>query len=124
MSRPLTIQPSSRRNRASAGTITARLGAAVLLQPLVLHSSNAVHEPAPQLPGWRRGAAPDPRFGTPVELLRSDLRRVLDLGMIGEALAGEGVVPEQAPPRFLEIEPAGALGDEHGMRAGMGRQPL
>jgi hypothetical protein len=32
--------------------------------------------------------------------------------MLGEALAGEGFVPEQAPPRFLEIVPAGAFGDE------------
>jgi hypothetical protein len=86
--------------------------AGILHGKLLLHSSETVHEPATPLAGWRRGPAPDPRFGPAVEPLRGDLRRVLDLGMLGEALAGEGFVPEQAPPRFLEIVPAGAFGDE------------
>jgi hypothetical protein len=51
--------------------------------------------------GVAGGTAPALRLGAPIELPRGDLCRVLDPGMVGEALAGEGVVPEQAPPRFL-----------------------
>src|SRR5437762_13804153 len=48
----------------------------------------------------RRGAVIEPSGGT------GD--GVLDVVVVGEGLAREGFLPEQAPPALLEVQPAGA----------------
>src|SRR5262245_18765771 len=90
---------------------------------LLQRSSKAVYKAAAVDPGCGHGAAPDPRLGTPVELAGGDLRRVVDLRVVGKALAGERLVAEQAPPGFLAIEPRGALGKEDVLDPRMPLQP-
>ena len=48
---------------------------------------------------------------------------VVDLPTVSERLTGEGFLAEQAPPRLLEGEPAGALGNEHLLDAWVGGEP-
>src|SRR5215203_5394949 len=90
----------------------------------MLSSSKAVHEAAAVGAGWRRWTAPDPRLSPAVELAGSDLGGVVELGMVGEALAGKSFAAEQAPPGFLQIEPGGALGNEDLLYSRMRRQPF
>ena len=76
------------------------------------------------VPGRWGGAPPDPRLGPAVELAGGDLRGVIELRMIREALTSEGFPAEQAPPGFLEIEPRGAFGNEDLLHPWMDRQPF
>src|SRR5689334_11023351 len=69
------------------------------------------------------GSSPDPGPGTGVELGRGHAGGVGDLVGIGEVLPGQGLAPEDPPPAFLEVEPAGALGDEGVPDPGMVLQP-
>src|SRR6185437_7107119 len=58
------------------------------------------------------GPSPDPGPGAGVELGGGDPGGVGDLIGVGEGLPGQRLPPEDPPPAFLEIQPAGALGDE------------
>src|SRR5207247_10720692 len=69
------------------------------------------------------GTSPDPGPGTGVELGGSHLGGVGDLAGVGEGLPGQRLPPEDPPPAFLQVEPAGALGDEGVPDAGMILQP-
>ncbi len=57
--------------------------------------------------------SPNPRFGSPVELRCRHLHRSFNLISIGETLSSECIAAEEAPPAFLEIEPARTFGNEH-----------
>src|SRR5437773_12509114 len=46
-----------------------------------------------------------------------------DLVGVGEVLPGQRLPPEDPPPAFLHVQPAGALGDEGVPDAGMVLQP-
>src|SRR6266487_5020092 len=69
------------------------------------------------------GPSPDPGPGAGVELGGGDPGGAGDLVGVGEGLAGQGGLAEDPPPAFLEVEPAGALGDEGVPDAGMAFQP-
>src|SRR5919202_3326788 len=71
-----------------------------------------------------RRTPPNPGFGPAVELRGGQCRCCLDLCVIGKALARKGIPPEQPPPPFDEIEPAGARRNGLLMEAGMLAQPL
>src|SRR3954470_7435285 len=80
---------------------------------LVLRSSKQVGK-APSAVSWRwRWPSPDPGFGVGVELGGGQLGDPGDLARIGEGLPGQGVPAEDPPPGLLQIQPAGALGNEH-----------
>jgi hypothetical protein len=68
-------------------------------------------------------SSPDPGPGTGVELGGGDLGGAGDLVGIGECLPGQRLAPEDPPPAFLQVQPAGALGDEGVPDAGMLFQP-
>src|SRR5258708_39809832 len=67
--------------------------------------------------------SPDPRFGSPVELRCRHLHRLFNLIGIGEALPGQRIAAEEAPPALLQIEPASPFGNEHVLDAWMVCQP-
>src|ERR1700747_812006 len=69
------------------------------------------------------GSSPDPGPGAGVELGGGDPGGAGDLVGVGEGLAGQRLAPEDPPPAFLEVEPAGALGDEGVADTGMAFQP-
>src|SRR6516164_5925087 len=69
------------------------------------------------------GSSPDPGPGAGVELGGGHPGGVGDLVGVGEVLPGQGLAPEDPPPAFLEVQPAGALGDEGVPDAGMVLQP-
>jgi hypothetical protein len=69
------------------------------------------------------GPSPDPGPGAGVELGGGDPGGVGDLVGAGEVLPGQRLPPEDPPPAFLQVEPAGALGDEGVPDAGMVFQP-
>jgi hypothetical protein len=58
-----------------------------------------------------------------IELSRRHLHRSFNLISIGKTLAREGIAAEQAPPAFLQIEPARALGNEDVLEAWVVCQP-
>ena len=68
----------------------------------------------------RRGrrAAPDPGLSAVVESCGSTGDGTLDVVVVGEGLAGEGFLAEQAPPALLEVQPAGATGSGTGCTRG------
>jgi hypothetical protein len=85
---------------------------------LVLRSSKAVDKTAAQVAmraGWR---APDPGLGAMIKLVRGKAGDVVDLFGVGKGLAGAGLVPQQAPPAFLEMEPACTRGRKMGETRG------
>ena len=69
-------------------------------------------------------AVPDPRLGALIELVCGEEGDLVDLVAIGKGLPGQGVPAEEAPPAFLEIEPARASRNEDVVNPGMGAQPL
>src|SRR5262249_20157731 len=79
---------------------------------LVLRSLKGVDEPAAQASrrGWR--SSPDPGLGLLVELGGGVAGDVGDVVGGCERDPGQGVAPEDPPPGFLQVEPAGADGDE------------
>ena len=96
-----------------------------LLRPLlVLHSSKRVDKTTTEFTMRTRRATPDPGLGSAVELFGGERARGLDLPMIGKALPGIRIPPEQSPPPFDEIEPARASGNRLVMEAGMLTQPV
>src|SRR5258708_13048061 len=90
---------------------------------LVHRSSKAVHEPATEMAGGLRRAAPDPGTGTGIELTSGDPHGQGDLLPVGEALAGDGGATEPAPPAFDESEPSRTHRDEGVVEARVLRQP-
>src|SRR6266540_120925 len=90
---------------------------------LVLRSLDTIGEDAASVAwGWW-WAAPHPGVGTGVELAGRDPGGQGDLLGGGERLPGEGFAAQQPPPALLEVEPAGAFGDEGVLDAGMVGQP-
>jgi integrase len=67
--------------------------------------------------------APDPGPGAGVELGGGYLGGVGDLAGVGEGLPGQRLPAEDPPPAFLQVQPAGALGDEGVADAGVVLQP-
>ena len=72
---------------------------------------------------FRLGPSPDPGPGAGVELGGGHPGGAGDLVGVGEFLSGQRLAPEDPPPAFLEIQPAGALGDEGVPDAGMALEP-
>src|SRR5258708_31220600 len=81
---------------------------------LVRCSSKAVHEPATELAGGLRRAAPDPGAGTGIELTSGHPHGPGDLLPVGGALAGDGGATGPAPPALAGIEPSRTHPDESG----------
>src|SRR6266550_9588987 len=69
------------------------------------------------------GPSPDPGLGARVELGGGYLGGAGDLAGAGEGLPGQRLAAEDPPPAFLQVQPAGALGDEGVADAGMVFQP-
>jgi len=66
---------------------------------------------------------PNPGLGAPVELRGGDVRGLFDLLGVGEALPGERIAAEEAPPTLLQIEPARPSRNKDVMDAWMFFQP-
>src|SRR6266487_6626189 len=90
---------------------------------LVLRSLKGVYKALSVGAGFGLGPSPDPGPGAGVELGGGDLGGVGDLVGVGEGLPGQRLLPEDPPPAFLHVQPAGALGDERVPDAGMVLQP-
>src|SRR5258707_15429510 len=86
---------------------------------LLLRSLKDVHKAPAVGPWFGLGPSPDPGAGAGVELGGGGPGGVGDLVGVGEGLAGQRLAPEDPPPAFLQVEPAGALGDEGVADAGM-----
>ena len=71
----------------------------------------------------RLGPSPDPGPGAGVELGGGHPGGMRDLVGVSEGLPGQRLAPEDPPPAFLEVQPAGALGDEGVPDAGVVFQP-
>jgi hypothetical protein len=69
------------------------------------------------------GPSPDPGPGAGVELGGCHLGGVGDLARTSKGVPGQRLAPEDPPPAFLQVQPAGALGDEGVADAGMVFQP-
>src|SRR6266480_5226944 len=91
--------------------------------PLVLRSSKDVHEASAVGAWFGLGSSPDPGLGARVELGGGDLGGACDLVGVGEGLPGQRLTAEDPPPALLQVQPAGALGDEGVADAGMAFQP-
>src|SRR5260370_39811455 len=89
----------------------------------MLRSLKGVYKASAVGTWFGRGPSPDPGPGAGVELGGSDPGDVGDLIGIGEGLPGQGGLAEDPPPAFLQVQPAGALGDEGVTDAGMVFQP-
>jgi len=59
---------------------------------------------------FRLGSSPDPGPGAGVELGGGRPGGMGDLMGVGEGLPGQRLAPEDPPPAFLQVQPAGALG--------------
>src|SRR5207253_10238534 len=90
---------------------------------LVLRSLKHVYKAPTVGTVFGLGPAPDPGPGAGVELGGGDPGGVGDLVGVGECLPGQRLAPEDPPPAFLQVQPAGALGDERVPDAGMVFQP-
>jgi hypothetical protein len=89
----------------------------------MLYSSKAVTKETMQMaPGLGR-SSPDPRLGAPVELRRGHACRLLELIGIGKTLSSERIAAKEAPPAFLQIEPACSFGNEKMLKTRMLCQP-
>src|SRR2546430_11404526 len=90
---------------------------------LMLRSSKGVHK-APAVGPWLGlGPSPDPGLGAGVELGGGDLGGVGDLIGVREGLPGQRLAAEDPPPAFLQVQPAGAFGDESMTDAGVVFEP-
>ena len=63
-------------------------------------------------------------MGVAIELARRDPRREGNLLTIGETLAGVGGAAQASPPRFDQVQPAGADGNEDLLHTRVRREPL
>src|SRR6266508_4590455 len=90
---------------------------------LVLCSLKAIHED-PSLVAWGRWwAAPDPGASAGIQLAGRHPGGQRDLLGGGKRLPGKGLAAKQPPPALLEVQPAGAFGDEGVLDAGVVGQP-
>ena len=89
----------------------------------MLRSLKGVYKASSVGPWFRLGPSPDPRPGAGVELGGGDLGGIGDLVGVGEGLPGQRLAPEDPPPALLQVQPAGALGDERVADPGMVFQP-
>src|SRR5436853_116663 len=89
----------------------------------MLRSLKGVYEAPTVGTVFRLGSSPDPGPGAGVELGGGHLGGAGDLVGVGEVLPGQGLAAEDPPPAFLQVQPAGALGDEGVPDAGMILQP-
>ena len=76
----------------------------------MLRSLKGVYKASAVGAGFGLGPSPDPGPGAGVELGGGHLGGVGDLAGVGEVLPGQRVPPEDPPPAFLEVQPAGVLG--------------
>src|SRR5437764_13201223 len=90
---------------------------------LVLRSLKGVYKASAVGPRFGLGPSPDPGLGARVELGGGYLGGAGDLAGAGEGLPGQRLAAEDPPPAFLQVQPAGALGDEGVADAGMVVQP-
>src|SRR6266545_2809492 len=90
---------------------------------LMLRSSKVINESSPSVAWGRWYAAPHPRAGAGIEPTGRHPGREGDLARVGEGLPGQRLTAEQPPPALLQVEPAGPLGDEGVLDAGMVGQP-
>ena len=79
---------------------------------LMLRSLKGVYKASAVGTVFRLGTSPDPGPGAGVELGGGHPGGAGDLVGVGEFLSGQRLAPEDPPPAFLEVQPAGALGDE------------
>src|SRR5436189_3799103 len=89
----------------------------------MLCSLKGVHKASAVGTGSWLGPSPDPGPGAGIELGGCHLGGVGDFVGVGECLPGQRLAPEDPPPAFLQVQPAGALGDEGVADAGMVFQP-
>src|SRR5258707_10200609 len=89
----------------------------------MLRSLKNVHKAPAVGPRFGLGPSTDPGAGAGVELGGGGPGGVGDLVGVGEVLPGQRLAPEDPPPAFLQVQPAGALGDEGVADAGMILQP-
>src|ERR1700751_4684005 len=90
---------------------------------LMLRSLNSVYKALAVGTVFRLGPSPDPGPGAGGELGGGHPGGAGGLVGVGEFLSGQGLPPEDPPPAFLEVQPAGALGDEGVPDPGMIFQP-
>src|SRR5215468_8485658 len=86
---------------------------------LMLRSLKSVYKVSAVRAVFGLGSSPDPGTGVGVELGGGDPGGVGDLVGVGEGLPGQRLAPEDPPPAFLHVQPAGAFGDEGVADAGM-----
>lgn len=55
---------------------------------------------------------PDPRIGAPIELSGGDTGGLFNLIIVGKTLSCQGITSEEAPPTFLQVQPAGSFRNE------------
>src|SRR5438045_9633383 len=89
----------------------------------MLRSLKGVYKAPAVGPWFWLGSSPDPGPGAGVELGGGHPGGVGDLAGVGEVLPGQCLAAEDPPPAFLHVQPAGALGDEGVLDAGMAFQP-
>ena len=90
---------------------------------LVLRSLKAITKESSVVAVILERPTPNPGVGTSVELSGRDARGLLNLIRVGETLSSERIAAEEAPPAFLEVQPAGSFWDEDVMEPGMVSHP-
>lgn len=98
-------------------------GSKLLHTAIVLRSLNPITKKSAMGPGHLGRSSPDPGLGANIELSRGNLGGLFDLIGSGKALPSQRITPEEPPPTFLEIEPAGSCRNEDVMQARMLCQP-
>src|SRR5215471_5587291 len=91
--------------------------------PIVLRSLKGVYKASAVGPWFGLGPSPDPGPGAGVELGGGHPGGAGDLVGVGEGLPGQRLAAEDPPPGFLQVQPAGARGDEGVADAGVACQP-
>ena len=64
-----------------------------------------------------------PGIGTPVELSGGDASGLLNFISIGKTLSSQRIASEEAPPTFLQVQPAGSFRNEDVMEPRMLSHP-
>ena len=89
----------------------------------MLRSLNAIGKEATMIARRLGRTSPDPGFGPQVELSSRDAGGLFNLRGIGKTLSSQRITPEEAPPAFLQIEPACSSRNEDVVNARMLLQP-
>jgi len=95
----------------------------LFVQPLVLRSLKAIRKEPAVVAMVLGRPTPDPGLSPQVELPGGDAGGLLDLIGIGKALPSQSIAAEQAPPALLQVQPAGAFGNEDLLEPRMLGQP-